>query len=118
VARIVFYFAIIATFLSALPTVASWRTPHGLVWLAAAAMGLTATLGQLAMTRAYAHAPASQVGPFVYSSVVFAAGLDWLFWRKLPDAFTVAGGALVVAAGILSLRLNPAEAEVETPATV
>jgi len=118
VARIVFYFAIIATVLSALPTVASWRAPHGLVWLAAAAMGLTATLGQLAMTRAYAHAPASQVGPFVYSSVVFAAGLDWLFWRKLPDAFTVAGGALVVAAGILSLRLNPAEAEVETPATV
>jgi drug/metabolite transporter (DMT)-like permease len=115
VARIVFYFAIIATCLSALPTVVSWRTPHGLVWLAAAAMGLTATMGQLAMTRAYAHAPASQVGPFIYSSVVFAAGLDWLFWRKLPDAFTVAGGVLVVAAGILSLRLNPAEAEVETP---
>jgi drug/metabolite transporter (DMT)-like permease len=118
VTRIVFYFAIIATFLSALPTAVSWRAPHGLVWLAAAAMGLTATLGQLAMTRAYAHAPASQVGPFIYSSVVFAAALDWLFWRKLPDAFTVAGGGLVVAAGILSLRLNPAEAEVETPATV
>ena len=118
VPRIVFYFAVIATALSALPTAASWQTPHGFVWLAAAAMGLTATLGQLAMTRAYAHAPASQVGPFVYSSVVFAAGLDWLFWRKLPDAFTVAGGALVVAAGIMSLRLNPAEAEVETPATV
>jgi drug/metabolite transporter (DMT)-like permease len=118
VARIVFYFAIIATLLSALPSTASWRTPQGPVWLAAAAMGLTATLGQLAMTRAYAHAPASQVGPFVYSSVVFAAILDWLFWRKLPDAFTVAGGLLVVAAGILSLRLNPAEAEVETPATV
>ena len=118
VPRIVFYFAVIATALSALPTAASWQTPHGFVWLAAAAMGLTATLGQLAMTRAYTHAPASQVGPFVYSSVVFAAGLDWLFWRKLPDAFTVAGGALVVAAGILSLRLNPAEAEVETPATV
>ena len=118
VARIVFYFAIIATFLSAFPTVADWRAPQGLVWLAAAAMGLSATLGQLAMTRAYAHAPASQVGPFVYSSVVFAAGLDWLFWRKLPDAFTVAGGALVVAAGMLSLRLNPAEAEVETPSTV
>lgn len=115
VARIVFYFAITATFLSAFPAAASGRTPHGLVWLAAAAMGLTATAGQLAMTRAYAHAPASQVGPFIYSSVIFAAGLDWLFWRKLPDAFTVAGGVLVVGAGILSLRLNPAEAEVETP---
>lgn len=115
VPRIVFYFAISATVLCAFPAAVTWRAPQGLVWLAAAAMGLTATAGQLAMTRAYAHAPASQVGPFIYSSVVFAAALDWLFWRKLPDAFTVAGGLLVVAAGILSLRLNPAEAEVETP---
>ena len=45
----------------------------------------------------------------------YVAALDWLFWRKLPDAFTVAGGVLVAGAGILSLRLNPAEAEIETP---
>jgi drug/metabolite transporter (DMT)-like permease len=85
------------------------------VWLAALAMGVTATACQLAMTRAYAHAPAAQVGPFIYSAVLFAAALDWLFWRKLPDAFTVVGGVLVAAAGILSLRLNPADAEAETP---
>ena len=115
VPRIVFYFAITATLLSAFPAAASWRTPPGGVWWAALAMGVTATAGQLAMTRAYAHAPAAQVGPFVYSAVVFAAVLDWLFWRKLPDAFTVAGGVLVAGAGILSLRLNPGEAEVETP---
>ena len=115
VPRIVFYFAITATLLSAVPAAGSWRTPHGVVWVAALAMGATATAGQLAMTRAYAHAPAARVGPFVYSAVVFAAALDWLFWRKLPDAFTVAGGVLVAGAGILSLRLNPAEAEIETP---
>ena len=86
--------------------------PHGLEWLAAVAMGVTATAGQLAMTRAYAHAPAAQVGPFIYSAVVFAAALDWVFWRRLPDAYTVAGGVLVAGAGILSLRLNPARAEV------
>jgi len=115
VPRIVFYFAITATLLSAVPAAGSWQTPHGVVWVAALAMGATATAGQLAMTRAYAHAPAARVGPFVYSAVVFAAALDWLFWRKLPDAFTVAGGVLVAGAGILSLRLNPAEAEIETP---
>jgi drug/metabolite transporter (DMT)-like permease len=115
VPRIVFYFAITATVLCAFPAAVSWRTPQGLEWLAAAAMGVTATAGQLAMTRAYAHAPAAQVGPFIYSAVVFAAALDWVFWRRLPDAFTVAGGVLVAGAGILSLRLNPAQAEVETP---
>ena len=115
VPRIVFYFAITATLLSAVPAAGSWQTPHGVVWVAALAMGATATAGQLAMTRAYAHAPAARVGPFIYSAVVFAAALDWLFWRKLPDAFTLAGGVLVAGAGILSLRLNPAEAEIETP---
>jgi drug/metabolite transporter (DMT)-like permease len=115
VARIVFYFAITATFLSAFPAAGSWRTPQGTVWVAVIAMGLTATLGQLAMTRAYAHAPAAQVGPFIYSAVVFAAALDWLLWRKLPDRYTVAGGLLVAGAGILSLRLNPSKAAVETP---
>jgi drug/metabolite transporter (DMT)-like permease len=115
VPRIVFYFAITATVLCAFPAAVSWRMPHGLEWLAAVAMGVTATAGQLAMTRAYAHAPAAQVGPFIYSAVVFAAALDWVFWRRLPDAFTVAGGVLVAGAGILSLRLNPARAEVETP---
>ncbi len=115
VARIVFYFAITATLLSAFPAAVSGTRPQGVVWWAALAMGAAATGGQLAMTRAYAHAPASRVGPFVYSAVVFAAALDWLLWRKLPDAFTVAGGVLVAGAGILSLRLNPAEAEIETP---
>jgi drug/metabolite transporter (DMT)-like permease len=115
VSRIVFYFAITATLLSAIPAAATWVTPSGILWWTVLAMGASATAGQLAMTRAYAHAPASQVGPFIYSAVVFAAALDWLLWRKLPDAYTAAGGALVAAAGILSLRLNPARAAVETP---
>lgn len=115
VARIVFYFAASATVLSALPLAGTWRTPQGAVWWAVIAMGATATAGQLALTRAYAHAPAAQVGPFIYSSVAFAGALDWLFWDKLPDAFTLAGSVLVGGAGILSLRLSPARAAVETP---
>ncbi len=115
VARIVFYFAASATALSALPLAGTWPAPSGSLWLVLLAMGATATAGQLAMTRAYAHAPASQVGPFIYSAVVFAGALDWLFWRKLPDAFTLAGSLLVCGAGILSLRLTPGRAAEETP---
>jgi drug/metabolite transporter (DMT)-like permease len=67
------------------------------------------------MTRAYAHAPAAQVGPFIYSAVVFAGALDWLFWKRLPDAFTLTGAVLVAGAGMLTLRLNPGRAAEETP---
>jgi drug/metabolite transporter (DMT)-like permease len=114
VTRIVFYFAWTASLIAAVPLVGTWRAPAGAVWYAVVAMGVTATLAQLALTRAYAHAPASQVGPFIYSSVVFAGLLDWLLFHKLPDAFTVAGGVLVAGAGILSLRLSPARPPADT----
>ena len=115
VPRIVFYFAATATVLSALPLSISWRAPTGRLWWAVLAMGVTATVAQLALTRAYAHAPAARVGPFIYAAVVFAGALDWIFWRRLPDAFSLAGSALVCGAGILALRLDAIRAAAERP---
>jgi drug/metabolite transporter (DMT)-like permease len=46
------------------------------------------------------------VGPFIYTSVVFAAVLEWLLLGRAPDALSLAGAALVTAAGALALRLQ------------
>jgi drug/metabolite transporter (DMT)-like permease len=108
--RIVFYFALISTVFSAFPLLAAWKTPTPALWGVLLALGLFATAGQLFLTRAYAHAPAAEVGPFIYTSVVFAALFDWLVWGKLPDGLSVAGALLVVTAGILTLRQIPAPA--------
>jgi drug/metabolite transporter (DMT)-like permease len=102
--RIVFYFALIGTLGSALPLPWTWVTPVGSAWLALVAAGLFATAGQFALTRAYSSAPAAQVGPFLYSSVVFSASFDWLLWRGTPDRWSAAGAALVVASAILTLQ--------------
>jgi drug/metabolite transporter (DMT)-like permease len=102
--RIVFYFALISTAVSAVPLTSSWTTPKGRLWIVLAAMGILATLAQLVMTRAYAHAPAAQVGPFIYSAVVFAGLMDWWLWARVPDLWFLAGAALVCTAGILALR--------------
>jgi drug/metabolite transporter (DMT)-like permease len=80
------------------------------------ALGVCATLAQLFMTRAYAHAPAAQVGPFVYSAVVFAGVFDWVLFARLPDALTLAGAALVCGAGIVTLRLGAGRAPAGEPA--
>lgn len=101
--RIVFYFALIATAVSALPALAAWRNPGAEAWLLIAAMGLLATTGQLLMTRAYGAAPAPFVGPFTYATVPFAALYGWLFWGERLDALTVLGAAVVAAAGALTL---------------
>jgi len=104
--RIVFYFGVIATAGSALPLVRAWTTPVPALWLTLAAIGVLATLGQLLLTEAYAYAPAAQVGPFVYASVVFAGLFDWWLFGRPPDRYTVAGAFLIALAGILALRLR------------
>jgi len=102
--RIVFYFAVVATAVSALPLARTWTTPPAALWGILALMGVLATLGQLMLTRAYSLAPAVQVGPFIYTSVVFAGLLDAGLWGQWPDAFFMAGAGLVCLAGILALR--------------
>jgi drug/metabolite transporter (DMT)-like permease len=58
------------------------------------------------MTRAYAHAPAAQVGPFSYGIVVFAGLFGWALWGELPDLLSLTGVLLVAGAGILTIRLG------------
>jgi drug/metabolite transporter (DMT)-like permease len=110
VTRIVFYFAAISTAVSAVPLAGSWRTPEPRLWGTLLAMGLSATVAQLFLTRAYAHAPAAQVGPFIYACVPFAALLDGVLFGVWPDVLSVAGGILVIFAGVLTLRhMTPAD---------
>ncbi len=106
VMKIVFYFALIATLASSLPLPWTWTNPSAEAWWVLIASGLTATVGQIFLTRAYAAAPASYVGPFLYSSVVFSGLLDWWLWGTGVDAAFVLGALLVVAAGVLTLRLK------------
>jgi drug/metabolite transporter (DMT)-like permease len=103
---IIFYFALVSTVLSAVPAALSWRTPEGREWGLLLAIGATGSVGQLLLTAAYAHAPAARVGPFIYSSVVFAGLLEWGLWKSVPDALSFAGMVVVAGAGILALRVG------------
>jgi drug/metabolite transporter (DMT)-like permease len=110
ITRIVFYFSLISAAVSGVPLVKLWTRPPNGLWPVLICLGVLATLAQLLLTRAYAQAPAAQVGPFIYTSVVFAGLLDWWLWGRLPDALFVAGAALVSAAGIVALRSTGAPA--------
>ena len=108
VTRIVFYFGLISTLVSAVPLVRTWKTPPVALWGTLLLLGISATAAQLLLTRAYAHAPAAQIGPFIYAAVPFAALLEGLLFGQWPDVLSMAGAVLVVGAGILVLRGMPA----------
>ena len=102
--RIVFYFSLTSTLISAVPMFWAWQTPALPAILAMAAAGLAATLGQIMLTYSYSLAPAAQVGPYTYSSVIFAACYGWIFWQEAPDNFTFFGALLVIMAGSMTLQ--------------
>lgn len=112
VTRIVFYFAVISTLLSGVPLLGQWTLPDLQLLALLAFLGSVATVAQLLLTRAYAQAPAAQVGPFIYACVPFAALLEGLILKQWPDAASIVGSLLVASAGILILR----KGRVATPA--
>ncbi len=104
ITRIVFYFTVLMTLLSALPVLWVWRMPGLQEWLLILLLGSLGTLGQLLLTRGYSIAAPSQVGAFTYFSVVFAAIYGYLFWDEVPGLSFAIGTGLIVAAGMIALR--------------
>jgi drug/metabolite transporter (DMT)-like permease len=70
------------------------------------ALGVFATFGQLAMTRAYRRGDTVVVASLAYSTVVFSSLLDVVIWELRLPPVAWAGMALTVAAGVWAARLN------------
>ncbi len=104
--RIVFYFSLVVMLVSAIPLSWAWQLPTTREWVLLFLMGLFGTLGQLLLTRGYSVAAASQVAPFTYFSVVFAALYGYVFWQETLQPGFIAGAILIALAGIVALRLN------------
>lgn len=104
VMRIVFYFALLATLLSALPLPWRWQMPQGHEWGLLLALGVFGTGAQLLLTRALQLSHASVIAPLSYSSLVFGGLLGYLFWDEIPGTLFWLGALLVMIAGLLVIR--------------
>jgi drug/metabolite transporter (DMT)-like permease len=78
-----------------------WQTVRSDDWIWLAAIGVFGGLGQLWLTEAFRLAPPSVVGPFEYTAMLWAFGIDWIFWSTTPSASLLSGAAIVVASGIV-----------------
>lgn len=104
--RVVFYFAGLSTVLSGLwLLVAGFHavTPAN-AWMLLG-LGLTATVGQFTMTRAYHSGHTLVAGALSYSTVVFSALFGLTLWHERLAPLAWAGIALILAGGLLSLRI-------------
>ena len=110
--RTVFWFAAVALAgAAAVTTATGWHTVSREHLAPLLALGALATLGQLAMTRAYRLGHTVVVASFAYSTVVFSGMLDVVVWRETMPAVAWSGMALTVAAGVWAVFLNARNAK-------
>jgi drug/metabolite transporter (DMT)-like permease len=106
--RIVFYFSLIATLISGVALLFDDIHPisaHSLLLLLA--VGSSATLAQLALTRAYSTGKTLVASSLSYSAVVFATLFGIVLWGEILSPSSWAGMALIIASGVASLKLAP-----------
>jgi drug/metabolite transporter (DMT)-like permease len=99
-AMVVWYLGLVGVGSGAL-AVNEWQTVRSDDWIWLAAIGVTGGLGQLWLTDAFRRAPPSVVGPFEYTAMLWAFGIDWIFWSASPSASLLTGAAIVVGSGIV-----------------
>jgi drug/metabolite transporter (DMT)-like permease len=65
------------------------------------AAGLLGTVGHFLFILAFQRAPASALTPFTYAQLVWATLIGWLAFGNFPDAWTLAGMAVIAGSGLL-----------------
>jgi drug/metabolite transporter (DMT)-like permease len=107
---VVFHFALHATLFALLWSAATGGLTDLFVHVSAATLpalaGLAAlgVLGQIAMTRAYGHAPATLVAIVAYVGIPLSLLADMLLWGAHAGLAALFGALLMVAAGLLLAR--------------
>jgi drug/metabolite transporter (DMT)-like permease len=100
-----------------------WRPPSD--WIIAAMLVITGVLGSTGhyfLIAGHKLAPASVLAPYVYTQLVWVIILGYLVFGQVPNNWTIAGAAIVIASGLYLLnrerrmgRSVASEAAVEGP---
>ncbi len=101
--RILFYYALFSTAVSAPFAIVQWKTPTMHDWICLIGVGLCMFIAQVLVTYAFRHGKAAAFAPIAYTAVVYSGILGWLIWDHIPDLLSCIGLLLVILGGILSL---------------
>jgi drug/metabolite transporter (DMT)-like permease len=100
----VFWFSVLLSAGAGLLAIPGWTPLAADHWPLFVGIGVTGALGQHFITEAFRHAPAAVVAPFEYTALLWGVALDLVIWHVLPGAVTLAGGTIVIGAGLYLFR--------------
>lgn len=73
-------------------------------WVSMGLLAIAILIGSIGAAIAYQNGPSSVIGTFDFAYVGFAVLWGFVFFNEIPDAVSVLGMLLIVAAGFISLR--------------
>lgn len=97
--QISYYYSLISVIMCGVIVPFFLVDPTGPELILLAIMGCLGGLGQILLTTAYRLSAVAVVAPLTYSSVLFAAGIDYLAWGTYPGENVVVGAAIIAASG-------------------
>jgi drug/metabolite transporter (DMT)-like permease len=77
-----------------------WVTPSWHDILFGIFIGIASTAGQWIVVLAFRYADASVLAPFSYTQLVWVSVLGFFVFGEVPDIWTIAGAAVIVASGL------------------
>lgn len=113
-ASMVFWFLLLVALGAGVLAAPGWVAIAPGDWGWIALLGFAGWAAQHLVTEAFRLAPAATVAPYEYLSIVWGAAIDWAVWQMLPGARIVAGGAIVIAAGLYLLHRERTAAIVDS----
>lgn len=102
--EIVFYFLAVSTVVAVPFMWNGFVMPSLVDWMLLLAIGVVSLLGQLFLTKAFTHENPVVVEIVRYIGILYNAMWGFLFWAEIPDAFTIAGGVLIIVGCVLLSR--------------
>jgi drug/metabolite transporter (DMT)-like permease len=92
-----FYFGTAGSLIAVGPAISVWRWPEPLDWVLFVLVGTLSMAAQSFIIRAFRIGRAASVAPFDYVRLIYATALGYFVFAEVPDGWTYAGAALIVA---------------------
>ena len=98
--------------------ISTWQAVAWHDWGFVAIVGIITATGQYLIAHSLRFAQGSTLAPIDYSTFFWVLMLDFFWWDKTPDVFTIAGAAIIVGSNLFILyRSRRDETQKKQPAT-
>jgi drug/metabolite transporter (DMT)-like permease len=81
-----------------------WHWPTPWAWTLMVFVAVLGTIAHYALIKAFDVAEAGAVQPYGYSMLIWVTALGIMLFGDIPDGWTIAGAAIVVASGLFAWR--------------